>query len=107
MRNVIATLSLMLTAALLGGCAAGGMTGGSMLPNASQTVVHSQDVVGGGPVPADVLGGGPVPGDVVGGGPVPANKRAHSLDVVGGGPVPNDVVGGGPVPAHKIAHRPG
>ncbi len=116
MRKMIAVTGLVLAAALLGGCAGGGFTGGSPLPSANQNLMHHLDSVGGGPVPKsdlrrlDSVGGGPVPRtdlrrmDSVGGGPVVAHKRAHRLDSVGGGPVPRtdlrrmDSVGGGPVP---------
>ena len=79
MRKTIVPVSLALCAALLGGCAGGGMNGGSLLPAASQ--LHSLDSVGGG---------------------LPSGPRMHHLDSVGGGlPKPalkmhqGDSVGGG------------
>jgi hypothetical protein len=118
MRKTIVSLSVIIAAALLGGCA-GNMSGGTLLPGTGQFSAHRLDVTGGGPVPSpdrlhrlDVTGGGPVPGphkvrhlDVTGGGPVPAPGGIRHLDVTGGGPVPApglfnrlDVTGGGPVP---------
>lgn len=74
MRKTIVAIALASAAALLGGCA-GGLSGGSMLPVASQTL-HRLDVVGGGPPHRFHLldAKGAAPG------------KAHGLDVLGGGP---------------------
>src|ERR1700747_3170336 len=109
MRNSIVVVGVVLAAALLGGCAGNGLSGGSPLPSAPQSLMHQTlhsghgatpgNVVGGGPSPANVVGGGPRPANVVGGGPSPAN-------VVGGGPSPANVVGGGPSPANVVGGGP-
>ncbi len=64
MRKTISVLVLVLAGALLGGCAGGGITSGSLLP--STAGAHHLDSVGGGP-------------------PL-VNPKSHPLDSVGGGP---------------------
>ena len=71
MRTLIAGSALALVAILLGGCAGGGLSGGSLLPNAGVSQSHPLDSVGGGPS----VGHGKA-------GP----RTIHSLDSIGGGP---------------------
>ena len=77
MRTLLAGLSIVTAAALLGGCA-GGAIGGSPLPSAGMAQVHSLDVTGGGPSVGHNKEG-------VGGGPSVAGRK-RGLDVTGGGP---------------------
>ncbi len=78
MRKTIVAVSLAMCAALLGGCAGGGMSGGSLLPSASR--LHSLDSVGGGLPPPQMH-----QGDSVGGGLPRPGTRMHQGDSVGGG----------------------
>jgi hypothetical protein len=76
MRKAIVPVSLALCAAILGGCAGGGLNGGSLLPSAAR--LHSLDSVGGG-----ILAKRMHHDDSVGGGILA--KRMHHDDSVGGG----------------------
>ena len=80
MRNILAVVSTALVAALLGGCAGGGLSSNSLLPSTGQSSMHQLDSMGGG-----------LPGvhrahqlDSMGGG-LPGVRRAHQLDSMGGG----------------------
>jgi hypothetical protein len=91
MRKTIVAVCTTLFAAMLTGCAAGTLPGGSLLPTTSQA--RSSDVAGGGLPMARVHNL-----DVAGGGLPMA--RVHHLDVAGGGlPMARvrhlDVAGGG------------
>lgn len=95
MRKTIVAVCVTLFAAMLTGCAAGNLSGGSMLPATRQ--VHSSEVAGGGPPLVIKI----QPNEIAGGGP-PQGLRVHHSEVAGGGPPhvkirPGEVAGGGPV----------
>jgi|SRR5579863_695306 len=79
MHKTFVAVSLAFCAAVLGGCAGGSMSGGSLLPAAR---LHSLDSVGGG---LPKTNGTMHHLDSVGGGLPKAEGRMHHLDSVGGG----------------------
>jgi|GEM_PF-4215602 hypothetical protein len=93
MQKMIVALLLTLSAGLLGGCAAGNLSGGSPLPGTSQ--FGPMGSVGGGPPGGPIVhhasvGGGPPSGPIahhasVGGG-LPSGHRMRHPASVGGGP---------------------
>lgn len=94
MRTLLAGLSIVTAAALLGGCA-GGAIGGSALPNAGMAQIHNSSELGGGPSVGHKgmgVGGGPSVASrnrglgEAGGGPSVAGRHMRQLGELGGGP---------------------